>query len=226
MNLLNLRRRTPLTVESFEFVPATSDHALLRVRGSWRRAADRPATPVLVTDQGGVMQRFAALPDPEARGTDDLAHWRAAFALPVELLRDSGTSYHLEGPTGRRFELPAPAPAPPDGPLSQERERPLLERRRVPDRRLRRDQRQRAGAAPRGKERRVRQRRREADRRRRRSQAELRAVADRVAELKGQVEELRETRRQFESRMKELEAEVDRRRSAGAQPAEEPHPDA
>jgi hypothetical protein len=225
MNLLNLRRRTPLTVESFHFVPATSDHALVRVRGSWRRAADRPATPVLVTDQGGVVQRFAALPDPETRGADDLALWRAAFALPLELLREGGASYHLEGPTGRRVELPAPVPAPADGPLSQEREPSLSERRRVSDRRLRRDRRRQAGAAPLGKERRVRQRRRDADRRRRRSQAELKAFADRVGDLRGQVEELKGTRRQFESRMNELEAEVERHRSASAQPAQE-SPDA
>ena len=226
MNLLNLRRRIPLKLDSFEFVPATSDHALVRVRGSWRRAADRSATPVLVTDQGGVIQRFAALPEPEAHGADDLAHWRAAFALPLDLLREADTSYHLEGPTGRHFELPAPVPAPPDGSLSRERERPLPERRRVPDRRLRRDRRRRDGAAPPGKERRVRQRRREADRRRRRSQAELKAFADRVAQLRGQVEELTETRRRFESRMKELEAQVERRRSAGAQPGPQPSSDA
>jgi hypothetical protein len=219
------RRRTPLALESFEFIPATSDHALVRIRGSWRRAADRPATPVLVAEQGGVVQRFAALPDPEAPGGVDVADWRAAFALPLALLEDGGTSYCIEGPTGRRFELPAPVQPPPDGPPSQERERSLPERRRVTDRRSGRDRRQRTGSAPRGKERRVRQRRLVTDRRGRRSQVDLRAFADRVAELRGQVEQLRETRRQFESRMEGLEAEVERRRSDDAHPGEEPHPD-
>jgi hypothetical protein len=85
---------------------------------------------MLVAEQAGVAQRFTALPDPEGRGTADLAQWRAAFALPLELLRDGGTSYHLEGPAGRRFELPTPVEALPDGRPSQERERSLPERRR------------------------------------------------------------------------------------------------
>jgi hypothetical protein len=114
------------------------------------------------------------------------------------------------------MELPAPVQAPPDGARSGERDGSLPERRNVPDRRLRVDRRRQAGKGPRGKERRVRQRRRVEDRRRRRSQAELKAFADRVGELRGQVEELRETRRRFETRMQELEAEVQQRASADA----------
>ena len=95
--------RTPspaFTVETFEYVEAGSDIALLRLSGVWPGGA--PDGPVeLAATLDGAREALAPLPAPRA----DDGTWRAAYSATREQL---AASFELETAAGERVALPAP----------------------------------------------------------------------------------------------------------------------
>jgi len=95
----------------FEFIPTTPMHALLRVRGRWQGdPASSHTAPHLLADRGGRTHRFAPLDPAEAliAPAPDPKPWRAAFAVPVDVVDDPAAQFMLEAADGLRITLPAP----------------------------------------------------------------------------------------------------------------------
>src|SRR5881409_1389538 len=98
-------------LEWFEFIPTTTVHALVRVGGHWQRDDQgSPAPPHLIAERAGPTQRFAPLDPAEAvivTGSGPRV-WRAAYAVPLEVVEDHGSQFLLETADGARTSLPAP----------------------------------------------------------------------------------------------------------------------
>jgi hypothetical protein len=98
-------------LDRFEFVPTTPMNALLRVRGRWEgNPASSHAAPHLLADRGGRTHRFAPLDPAEAliAPAPDPEPWRAAFAVPVDVVDDPAAQFMLETADGLHVSLPAP----------------------------------------------------------------------------------------------------------------------
>ena len=104
--------RSGLVVETFEYVAASPDHALLRVVAAFplRRPPELSA-PRLVVDAGVRSLRAPALADPAGwvlRPPDEHAYWRLGFVVPLEIARDGGVAYALAAAPGTLIALPTP----------------------------------------------------------------------------------------------------------------------
>src|SRR3954447_13884695 len=90
-------------LEWFEFIPTTPMHALLRVRGNWEgEATDSHPAPHLLADRAGRTHRFAPLDPAEALIVPhpEPHPWRAAFAVPLDVVEDHSAEYVLEAAGG------------------------------------------------------------------------------------------------------------------------------
>jgi hypothetical protein len=111
-------------LESFECTRASEAHALVRIAGRWRvrrrrfrrRAStgEELAKPVsLVASAGDSSHSTLPLPDAHPAPLAPDTPWRAAFPVPLDLLRGEGVALALDLGDGVVLELPAP----PEGPL-------------------------------------------------------------------------------------------------------------
>jgi hypothetical protein len=92
--------RPAFRVETFEYVDAGPELALLRLAGRWA-AGHPPGGLVLVAVAGGERVELPPLPaPPAAEGV-----WRAAFSVDADLL---DAAFELEPPVGEPIPLPAP----------------------------------------------------------------------------------------------------------------------
>lgn len=103
-----------LELDYFERVGLTARLALFRVAGAWAGAgADDVEDADLVVDDGLRERRFKPVAEPLEPGA---THWRAAYAVPVELTALPEVTYALDA--GALVGLPSPAdrtlaPSPP-----------------------------------------------------------------------------------------------------------------
>ncbi|MEA2422562.1 MAG: hypothetical protein QOF55_1661 [Thermoleophilaceae bacterium] len=99
-----MRQASPtFAVETFEYVHASPELALLRLAGTWR--AGNPAGDVgLAAWIDGERIGLSPLPAPPSEGDS----WRAAYSASPELLSDPPATFELEPPAGPPIPLPAP----------------------------------------------------------------------------------------------------------------------
>src|SRR5829696_9048556 len=97
-------------LEEFEYLPATTGTALVRVAGKWRADAEQELPPMALlvwTPLGD--DRVTPLPDANRDGATADAEglpWRAAFSLAIHVLTSGEATFLLAG-EGVEVELPA-----------------------------------------------------------------------------------------------------------------------
>jgi hypothetical protein len=105
------RAQPTFHLDWFEFIPTTPRHALLRVRGRWEAdPGSSHAAPHLLAERRGRTHRFAPLDPAEAwiAPRPNPEPWRAAFAIPLDVVEDRDAQFSLEVADGLRVSLPAP----------------------------------------------------------------------------------------------------------------------